>query len=131
MQRISLSHIRDRFTVEGEALLIGNDVAISLWGGSQAHIGAVAMAIPRPSLKDKSVMSATSSVLTSPGHLEDEIVKRFSERVSAALNSTVVVSAGMHWDDLSADDIATIRLICDGLAAGFITALDKAMKESK
>lgn len=125
MKRISLSHTRDRFTVDGEALLVGTDVAITLWGGSAPHIGAVAMAIPRPSLKDKSVMSATSSVLTSPGHLEDGIVKGFSERVSAALNSTVVVSAGMHWDDMSLEDIDSVRLICAELTQRFIDALKK------
>jgi hypothetical protein len=83
------------------------------------------MAIPRPSLRDKSIMSATSSVLTSPGHLEDEIVKRFSERVAAALNSTVVVSAGMHWDDMSCDGIGTVRLICEDLTRRCIDALEK------
>ncbi len=113
------------FTVDGEALLIGNDVAIILWGGSAPHIGAVAMAIPRPSLKDKSVTSATSSVLTSPGHMEDAIVKGFSERLSAALNCTVVVSAGMHWDDMSIEKIDTVRLVCAELTQDFIDALKK------
>ncbi len=128
MKRISLSHSQGSFTVEGEALLIGTDVAIILWGGSVPHIGAVAMATPRPSLRDKSVMSATSSVLTSPGHLEDEIVKRVSERVAAALNSTVVVSAGMHWDGMSVEDIDTVRLICAELTGRFIAALQKEMQ---
>ena len=128
MKRISLAHTQGAFTVAGEALLVGSDVAITLWGGSLPHIGAVAMAIPRPSLKDKSVTSATSSVLTSPGHLEDDIVKRFSERVSAALNSTVVVSAGMHWDDLSVEDIGTVRLLCVELAQAFIDALKKELQ---
>ena len=125
MKRISLSQSKDSFTVEAEALLIGADVAISLWGGSLPHIGAVAMAIPRPSLRDSAVISATSSVLTSPGHKEDEIVKWFSERVSAAVNGTVVVSAGMHWDDMSFADIGTVRLICEEIAEELIDALKK------
>jgi len=125
MKRISISHTQGTFTVDGEALLVGTDVAIILWGGSVPHIGAVAMAIPRPSLRDKSVTSATSSVLTSPGHLEDSVVKSFSERVAAALNSTVVVSAGMHWDDMSGEDIDTVRLICAELTQRFIDALKK------
>ena len=128
MKRISLSRTQDKFTVDGEALLIGSDVAIILWGGSLPHIGAVAMAIPRPSLRDKSLMSASASVLTSPGHLEDEIVKRFSEHVSAALSSTVVVSAGMHWDGLTLDDIGAVRLACEGLTEAFIDALKKEME---
>jgi hypothetical protein len=127
MKRISLSHGKGSFVIEAEALLIGTDIVVALWGGSVPHVGAVAMAIPRPSLQDKSVISATSSVLTSPGHKEDEIVKWFSELVSAALDGTVVVSAGIHWDNLTREDIGTIRLICEELCARLIAAARKEM----
>jgi hypothetical protein len=126
MKRISLSHGKGSFVIEAEALLIGDDLVVALWGGSVPHVGAVAMAIPRPSLQDKSVISATSSVLTSPGHKEDEIVKWFSEKVSAALDGTVVVSAGMHWENLTGEDIGTIRTICEELCGRLIAEAREA-----
>ena len=101
--------------IEAEALLVGEDLVVSLWGGSRPHVGAVALATPRPSLKDPSRFSATSSVLTRLGHKEDEIVKRMAERLAAHLNKVVVVSAGMHWDHLAGNDVATVQTLCEEL----------------
>ena len=125
MKTIRLLHEKNGFAVEAEARLIGDDVAIALWGGTRPHIGAVALAIPRPSLRDPSRLSATSSVLTSPGHKEDDVVKWFSERVSAALGCTVVVSAGMHWDHLSGADLGVVGRLCEELAERMIDRLKK------
>ncbi len=95
--------------VEARAVHIGDDILVCIWGGARPHIGAVAAAQPRPSLADHKKKSATCSVLTYPGHKEDEIVKPVSEHLSAALNTHVVVTAGIHWDGLSQDEISVIR----------------------
>jgi len=47
-------------------------------------------------------------VLTYLGHKEDEVVKRVSEQISASLNTPVVVTAGIHWDQLDKNAINTI-----------------------
>jgi hypothetical protein len=73
---------------------------ISFWGGDRPHIGAVAVAQPRPSLRDKDKISATASVFCFLGHKEDLIVKAAGERISSAINANVVVTAGIHWDDI-------------------------------
>jgi len=92
-----------------DALLqrLGEDYLLSLRGGA-AHIGAVAMAQPRPGLKDPSRRSATASVFCYVGHKEDEVVKRVSERMASALDARVVVVAGMHWDRLTPADIERV-----------------------
>jgi hypothetical protein len=97
------------FLVEARAVVIGADVLVYIWGGERPHIGAVAAAQPRPSLADPSNISATASVLTYPGHKEDEVVKRVAEALSAACNTNVVVTAGIHWDELGPSDIDIIR----------------------
>jgi len=94
--------------VEARAVQIGADILVYIWGGDQPHIGAVAAAQPRPSLADKTRTSATCSVLTYPGHKEDEVVKLVSEHLSAVLDARVVVTAGIHWDTLSQNEIQTI-----------------------
>ncbi len=98
--------------VEAEAVWIGPDLLVWIWGGERPHIGAIAAAQPRPSLRDPARTSATASVLTFLGHKEDGVVKMASERLAAALDTHVVVTAGIHWDGLSTEIIATIEARC-------------------
>jgi len=88
--------------------LIGQDLLVAVWGGEKPHIGAVAVAQPRPSLKDPDMTSATASVICYVGHKEDQLVKASAEIIAAVLNTRVVVTAGIHWDNLDQDAIETI-----------------------
>ena len=88
--------------------LIGQDILVAVWGGEKPHIGAVAVAQPRPSLKDPTVTSATVSVISYVGHKEDELAKAAAEILAATLNTRVVVTAGIHWDNLSEEGIQKI-----------------------
>jgi len=88
--------------------LIGQDVLVAIWGGEKPHIGAVAMAQPRPSLKDPDVTSATASVFTYVGHKEDDLARAAAEILAAALKTHVVVTAGIHWDNLTKEGIQQI-----------------------
>lgn len=96
-----------RYEIKASATWMGEDLLVAIRGG-RAHIGAVALAQPRPSLKEAGSVSATASVLCVVGHKEDAVVKTASERLSAALNVRVVAAAGMHWDDLDAEAIRGI-----------------------
>jgi hypothetical protein len=87
---------------------IGEDLLVAIWGGEKPHIGAVAVAQPRPSLKDPDLNSATASVICYVGHKEDELVKASAEIIAAILNTRVVVIAGIHWDNLDQNGIDTI-----------------------
>ena len=98
----------ETFKVFAEARFIGEDVYVCIWGGDKPHIGAVAAAQPRASLADAKKRSATASVLTYLGHKEDEIVKPAAEQLSAVLDTNVVVTAGIHWDNLGLQDIQTV-----------------------
>lgn len=88
--------------------LIGQDVLVAIWGGEKPHIGAVAMAQPRPSLKDPGVTSATASVFTYVGHKEDDLAKAAAEILATVLNTNVVVTAGIHWDNLTKEGILQV-----------------------
>ena len=97
------------FVIEARAFQIGADILVSIWGGERPHIGAVAAAQPRPSLADENRRSASCSVLTYLGHKEDEIVKLVSEQLAANLDTHVVVTAGIHWDELGQNEIRIIK----------------------
>jgi len=99
----------DSYNLSASIRLIGEDVLVAIWGGEGPHIGAVAVAQPRPSLKDPDVTSATASVICFVGHKEDELVKAAAEILAATLKTQVVVTAGIHWDNL--DEKAILGII--------------------
>jgi gallate decarboxylase subunit D len=108
MKPNSVSVKEGRFKLEALVISLGQDLLVAVWGGTHPHIGAVALALPRPSLRDKKKTSATSSVLTLLGHKEDVTAKTVSERLASALEKNVVVTAGIHWDNLNPEEIQTI-----------------------
>jgi hypothetical protein len=116
MKQWELSSPEGEHTVHSLSILLGDDLLTCLWGGTGPHIGAVAVALPRPSGADPQITSSTSSVLTLLGHKEDTVVKMVSEELSSKLNRTVVVAAGIHWDDLDRSGIAEILDNCQTLA---------------
>ena len=75
---------------------MGEDICLTLCGGEQEHIGAVAVAQPRPSLADPARTSATASVIALPGHQEDMLARELALKVAATLNVTVCVACGIH-----------------------------------
>lgn len=96
------------YDLQAAVRMIGEDVLVAIWGGQSPHIGAVAIAEPRPSLKDSAVTSATASVFCFPGHQEDALAKAAATTMAAKLNRRTVVTAGIHWDHLDAADIQTV-----------------------
>ncbi len=99
---------QNAYNLEAFVKKIGNDLLVSIWGGEIPHIGAVAVAQPRPSLKDSGKRSSTASVFCYPGHKEDAIAKEAAERLSAALNANVTVTAGAHWDKIDEPGIEAV-----------------------
>ncbi len=91
----------DAYNLTASVRLIGADVLVAIWGGEKPHIGAVAVAQPRPSLKEPAVTSSSASVICLVGHKEDELVKAAAEILAATLKTQVVVTAGIHWDNLA------------------------------
>ena len=111
--------------IRAEALWIGPDLLVYIWGGEAPHIGAVAMAQPRPSLADPSKTSSTASVFAYVGHKEDDLAKWAAEKISAALKAKVVVTAGIHWDDLNQAGIKTVLANSEQLVRNLIEQLKK------
>jgi len=96
------------FDIEAGVKRIGDDLLVAISGGEKPHIGAVSVAQSRPSLKNPENVSATASVICFPAHKEDELAKAVSEVLSAALDTRVVVTAGIHWDNISQDGIIKV-----------------------
>ena len=108
IQEFTLQTEEDAYNLSASVRLIGDDVLVAIWGGEKPHIGAVAVAQPRPSLKDPAVTSSSASVICLVGHKEDELAKAAAEILAATLETQVVVTAGIHWDNLAPEAIQRI-----------------------
>lgn len=123
--RISVSSSDEQYRVMADAVRLGDDYLVYMWGGEKPHIGAVAAAQPRASLVDPNLPSATASVLTYLGHKEDVVVKQVSEDLSSALQTNVVVTAGIHWDDLEEQGIKAVVRGCREVTEKLIAEMGK------
>ena len=113
------------YDIEASAVWIGSDLLVCIWGGDRPHIGSVAAAQPRPSLKDSDATSATASVLTYIGHKDDVTAKCAAEALAGALATNVVVTAGIHWDNLDDACIKTVIANTKSLMGQLIQALKR------
>ncbi len=97
-----------RWRVEGTAVATSAGLTLHLYGGERLHVGAVALAVPRPSLRDPTRTSATASVLAVTGHKDDELAKPLAELAAARLGQVAVVVVGVHVEGASPEDIARL-----------------------
>jgi len=101
---------QNRHRVEALVVVNGADLSVTVGGGSLYHIGAAALAVPRPSLADPNLLSASVSVICVTGHKEDELARAAALRLAARFNRVVVVSVGLHLDGASPQDIDTLTV---------------------
>ena len=97
---------------------------VCVLGGDKPHVGAIALGIPRPSLKDPDVTSVTSSVLTLINHKDDRIARPMAEAFAKKLKQPTVVIAGVHVEGASRSIIK--KLVSNATSAG--NTLTKALK---
>lgn len=128
MKRFMIEISRGRFKIYAWVQEVGQDILVSIWGGNRPHIGAIGMAIPRPNLKDPKRWSATSSNFTFVGHKEDILVKKISEKMAILLKRNVVVTAGVHWDDITPKEIKTIENLVKRLPDQILKKFPSAKK---
>lgn len=102
---------------------VGPDLLVVVTGGPLPHIGAVAAATPRKSLADPDRISASTSVFCYVGHKEDEIARFLAQNLAAGLKRKVVVTAGMHWDELSPEGISQVEARARELLASILDSL--------
>ncbi|MEM3654187.1 MAG: hypothetical protein QW723_05695, partial [Candidatus Bathyarchaeia archaeon] len=94
-----------KFNVKSIAVVMEEALIVSILGGEKPHVGAVAISIPRPSLKYPEKISSSTSIFTLIGHKEDELVKPVAELLVKELKRTTIVIAGIHVKNASEGDI--------------------------
>lgn len=89
-------------SVQGILTLCGQDICLIVGGGTLPHVGAIAVAEPRDSLKQDGTRSASCSVLCMYGHKDDVLAREAALKIAAFTNSRTLVAVGLHIDNISA-----------------------------
>lgn len=105
MPRLERTAGRTTLLLEWEK--VGEDCLARLTGGT-THIGAVALGI-----FDRESGRASSSVLTVPGHREDEIALLGARKLSGACREPTVFVAGIHVDGITIKEIEEIVTVSE------------------
>ena len=100
----------------------GKDVQIYLGGGASPHIGSIAISQPRPSLQNPSRISCTTSVFNLLGHKDNEPAVLFAEGFCKKFNCTTVVSAGIHFNNATPENLEKVMGLVKDL-------LEKSLKK--
>jgi len=117
MQKYELSSGTGRLKVELRAEYQGSGLVVRIFNAA-AHIGAVAVAD-----YDSRENRAFSSVITLPGHRDDEVAKKQAHLIAKHTKKPVCVIAGLHLDDITKDEILGFQTEVDRLIQSFIKQL--------
>lgn len=116
------------YQIRAQAIRMGEDLIVSVVGGDTPHIGCVAVAIPRPSLKNASQISATVSVFSLVGHKDNEIARPMATKLARTLNRVVVVAVGVHLSKAKEDDIGKLLENVKVVSKNLVRLLGKACR---
>ena len=84
-----------------EAVCLQEGIAVLIYGGDKSHIGAV-------SITDSNTDKNLTSVVF-PGHKDHLISDIWARELSLRYNCRVVVSAGIHFDKITRDEIKEVE----------------------
>lgn len=121
MQEVSVG--TGPYAVKASVQLLGEDVLIAVWGGTRPHIGSLAVSTPDKERDPEDGRSSQVLQFSFPGHRDDVVARRVSERVAAALQRTVTVSAGIHIPDITPAGIDAVLANTDLLIEEIISLL--------
>ena len=100
----------------------GNGLNGLLTGGEKPHVGGVVLALPRPSLRGEG-WSADVYITPVPGHKDVDVARKVAASLACELRCSVVVTAGIHSDNLSQEELSQIICHCETLTQNALAAL--------
>jgi hypothetical protein len=117
MERIELTARDGRIDATLAARQVGDDWLVEITGGD-AHIGAAALAT-----FDPIHARASASVLSVPGHREEQVALDAARTISRATRGTALLVAGLHYPHITVEEIDTARRLCRELVERFLARL--------
>lgn len=99
-------------------------IVAQVFGGERPHVGALALSIPRPGINNPEKISCSTTVVPLLGHKDDEVAKPVAEELAKKYGCPVVVVAGVHVENASAEEIGELVDNCRGAVKQLIGGLD-------
>ena len=105
IRRFQVQHEDGSLHVEAIVVSCGNDLVVVVVGGTRYHLGAAALSISLPSIKDPARLTNSTYLVPVPGHKEEDLARDGSLLLSKHLRKNVVVTVGIHVDEITKDTI--------------------------
>jgi len=122
MRQDEMNTRRFEMAVEGsphklEAVCVecGADLIVVVGGGERYHCGALGLTISLPSIKDADKITHSTYQIPVPGHKEEALAREGSLKLAQRLGRNVVMSVGIHEDNLSKEGIQRYVEAFEGL----------------
>lgn len=108
---------------------IGHDLCITISGGDKPHIGSVAIAEPRESLKNDGSRSATVSTFNFVGHKDDEIANAVAHAIAARTNRRTVVLCGLHYNEIGSATLDSLYALSEQIVEDVLSFISNHSKQ--
>lgn len=115
-RRVRISRAVLGWPLTAEAVFSGRDCLVRITGGCAPHIGAVTTAW-------REAGATAAQTVLAPGHRDDAVSRPFAEALAEALEATVCVSCGIHYDGIDRRGIDTVLREAEALLAELRLAL--------
>ena len=105
VRRFELAVAESAYRIEAVCVEAGADLVVVIGGGERYHVGALGLTITLPSIKDEEKLTHSTYQIPVPGHKEEALAREGSRELVRLLNRNVVLSVGIHEDDLTQEGI--------------------------
>jgi len=113
-----------KLRISAEAWPAGDDWVVAVLGGEAPHVGAVALACPCAAPENTSgEITSFVSVLTAPGHRDDELARKLALRLCKALRRNISLSVGIHVHNATLEEIGILIANAEDAAAALLPLL--------
>lgn len=104
----------------------GNGIQGLLTGGEKPHVGGVVLALPRPSLSGAG-WSSDVYITPVPGHKDVDVARTIAETLARELRNPVVITSGIHSDNLESSELREIINNCTKLTQTALASLKSSI----
>lgn len=107
---INLSKTLGRVNIDLKATYVGEDLIIIISGGDRPHIGAVSYG--GEGLENKEF---EKNIIVYGNHKEYIISQRFSQKIGEVFKGNYIISAGIHLDNITKEEIEIVKMLSEEL----------------
>ncbi|MCG8532511.1 MAG: hypothetical protein MI749_17865 [Desulfovibrionales bacterium] len=112
---MKVERIVKSYPIRIEGGWVGQDISLTVYGGARPHVGAVALSVMGSSPHDPRRRTCSENVLTVQGHKESDLARTVATRLAKLFDCTVSVTCGIHYPNITAEDIRMVLSVVNQL----------------